>query len=97
MKIKNPKLSVTINEGAYISQGHCLDSSNHVHFTGTKYESTEFIAIKCGDVFVGAIYEPNYIAVSDLVNCTADAENGVILITDPTKDASCTVVLDSPS
>lgn len=93
MKIKNPKLSVTINFGGYINQGYCLDSSNSVHFVDTKHESTEFIAVKYGDAFAGAFYEPNDITVSDLVNCTADAERRVILITDPTKDASCTVVM----
>lgn len=91
MKIKNPKLSVTINEGAYITEGWYLDTSNHIHSTNTEHESMEFIAIKSGDAFVGAVYEPSDMIVSDLVNCTADAESGLILITDPTKDASCTI------
>lgn len=92
MKIKNPKLSVTVNEGAYTA-GWYLDSSNYVHY-GQKTESTEFIAIQGYGMFVGAFYDLGNIEVSDMVNCTADSENGYILITDPTEDASCTVSFD---
>ena len=89
MKIKNPKLSVTVGEGANIGQGYYLDSSNRIHFVDTKYESTELVAIKYGDAFAGALFDPDNMRVDDMVNCTA--ENGGILITDPTKDASCTI------
>lgn len=87
MKIKNPKLSVTV-DGLVFLNGYYLDSSNHIH-SGRKQESTDFIAVKFNGMLVGVIYDEDNAIASNLVNCTA--ENGGILITDPTKDASCTI------
>ena len=98
MKIKNPKLTVTvINTKLEPWFGNLilmLDDNNRLIFTGREISAgeTEVVEEIIGneeDVFVSS---PNYYGdATDLVNCTHDINQ--FTITDPTKDASATITI----
>lgn len=95
MKIKNPKLTLTAGNNV-IGYAYALDGNNEVVAIEIESNKTyELVALRFYDndageyKFNGASFEQP-VEISDAVNCTCDPYNS-ILITDPTKDASCTV------
>ena len=87
MKIKNPKLTITTEStlnGLYV-----LDNGNIVA-TGDLTGTIETVALRDVEYDGFYVYIGEGFTVDDAVNCTYD-DYGQITITDPTKDASCTV------
>lgn len=98
MKIKNPKLTLTVVGDNATGYAYALDDNNEVVENDIDSNGTyELVVMRfynhySGEYFfIGAEFE-QLVEISNAVNCTL--ENDAILITDPTKDASCTV-LDS--
>ena len=99
MKIKNPKVTITfVNEEAedYTFEGLFINDDNKVVYVQFTIEAGQTRDIECifeqgienGYKTWGGVTLPDCSA-SDLVNCTFD--DGYLLITDPTKDASATI------
>lgn len=95
MKIKNPKLTLTVGDNV---TGYRLVLDDNNKLVGTDivssgtYETVAYRSYFGSDrqyKFLGADFDQS-VEISDAVNCTL--EQGIfIIITDPTKDASCTI------
>ena len=100
MKIKNPKLTLNVVDIVDSGYGLVLDDNNElvdfeIDSNGT-YETVAY-RIYFADFdnsgtykFIGADFDGSAVEISDAVNCTLE-RGAFIIITDPTKDASCTV------
>ena len=93
MKIKNPKLTITATNGVEVDYTAVEDGCLIQKYSGTG--TIETVVLNTIDLLgTGAFsFSAQGCDVSDMVNCTFDQDNGVVLITDPTKDASCTFSL----
>ena len=91
LKIKNPKLTILKENGPTI-WGMALNDNNELVATGFTEETGTFETValhySSDEVFEGASISGRA-EIVDEVNCTF--EDNVIYVTDPTKDASCTV------
>lgn len=90
MKIKNPKLTITTEDTLdglpiLLDNGYLVFAEN---LTGT----FETVAIRDADYDVFYVDLNSIFVIEDTVNCTN--QGSVVAITDPTKDASCTVIYD---
>ena len=91
MKIKNPKLTLTVGAGISGGIACALDDNNELIFINIDdgNDTYETVALRKEDKFVGAGFINLDVEISNAVNCTL--ETNIVFITDPTKDASCTV------
>ena len=97
MKIKNPKLTLTVVGDNVRCYAYALDDNNKlVNIEIDSNGTYETVALRQYDDnngeyhFLGASDFEQPVEISDAVNCTNELHVGII-ITDPTKDASCTV------
>ena len=99
MKIKNPKVTITfVNEGAdYTFEAYWINDDNKIIFDNITIEAGQTRDVEC--IFMQIFEDGDKLwesielsgSASDLVNCTFD--DGQLLITDPTKDASATITV----
>lgn len=88
MKIKNPKLTITTD--VVLEGVPKLINGNIVQADATGTVEAIVIYDADYDVFYFEIDTQADFAVTDTVNCSFDSPL-MIIITDPTKDASCTI------
>lgn len=95
MKIKNPKIK--INSEVDLISMIVLDNNSVVVYP-TISGLFETVALRDPwEVFSAHIFSNDPLEVEDLVNCTFDLEVEGVIITDPTKDASCVIKSGSPT